>query len=203
MPEQKIFSQACENNKQPIGDALSTIFTKPGLILEIGSGSGQHAVYFAKRLPHVRWQPSDLDKTLVSVEAYRHEAGLTNVLTPAVLDVMQPPWPVARADGVFSANTAHIMAWPAVEAMFRGVAGLLAEDDRFCLYGPFNYGGQFTSEGNKRLDAWARSLNPASGLRDFEAIVTLGRQQGLHLIEDHPMPANNHLLEFAMNAGGS
>ncbi len=197
MIDNKLFSQACENNKQPIAELLQTVFSEPGLIVEIGSGSGQHAVYMASVLPHVIWQPTDMAEALHSVEAYRRESGLSNIKPALAMNVLDATWPITEVDGVFSANTAHIMSWPAVEAMFRGVAGLLAQDKPFLLYGPFNYSGEFTSEGNIRLDAWARSVYPGAGIRDFGEVCDFAEQCGFTLLQDHTMPANNRLLQFS------
>lgn len=196
MSDKQLFSQACENNKQPISNILQTVFTQPGLIVEIGSGSGQHSVHMALALPHAIWQPTDVGETLASINAYGHQSGLDNINPALVLDVLTTPWPLAKAEGVFSANTAHIMPWRAVAAMFVGVAGLLEANCSFCLYGPFNYKGEFTANGNARLDSWARSINPESGIRDSEAVVALAEQNSLVLVEDHTMPANNRLLQF-------
>ena len=148
MPAQKPFSQACENNKAPILNVLRQVFARPAGLLEIGSGTGQHAVYFGEHLPHLTWQPSDQKQYLAGCRLWVKEAGLANVRDPLELDVLAEPWPVSQCDGVFSANTAHIMHWPAVRAMFTGVAEILARDGHFCLYGPFKYGGRHTSESN-------------------------------------------------------
>lgn len=196
MHSQQLFSQACENNKIAISDILQTVFTKPGLVLEIASGSGQHAAHMAELLPHVRWQPSDRGETLPSIEIYRQQSGLNNINAPLQLDVLDKPWPLTKADGVFAANIAHIAPWQAVEAMFAGVDTLLDTGSHFCLYGPFNYDGKFTSAGNASLDAWAKSIYPGSGIRDCERVVELAAGNNFSLIKDHEMPANNRLLQF-------
>lgn len=197
MNSKKLFSKPSENNKQAICEVLQSVFHEPGLILEIGSGSGQHAVHMAAELPHVRWQASDTGETIESINAYRTESGLTNLPAPLVLNVLDSPWPLDKANGVFSANTAHIMSWQAVEAMFAGVARLLGKEQNFCLYGPFNYNGKFISDGNARLDAWAKSINPESGIRDYERLVDLAGNNAMQLVHDHAMPANNRILQFA------
>ena len=125
MPSQKPFSQACENNKAPILSVLQQVFTTPAVVLEIGSGTGQHAVYFAEHMPHLYWQPSDQKQYLDGCRLRVNEAGLDNLRQPLELDVRNTPWPVSHCDGVFAANTAHIMHWPAVESMFIGVSGIL------------------------------------------------------------------------------
>ena len=129
----KQYSEACEENKRPIIGVIREAFSGSRQILEIGSGSGQHAVYFSSELPHLRWQPSDRACNHASISAWRAEFALDNVLPPLSLDVSCDPWPETRYDGVFSANTAHIMAWPAVEDMFSGIGKLLAEGGSFCL----------------------------------------------------------------------
>lgn len=198
----KSFSPAFERNREPILEVLQAVFTDSGEVLEIGSGSGQHAVYFAARLPHLRWQPSELAMHLPSIRLWRDEAGLDNLAAPLALDVEQPqPWPlpVNHYDGIFSANTAHIMAWPQVEQMFQGVAQVLAPGGRFCLYGPFRYSGRHTSDGNARFDASLRSQGPG-GIRDIDELSILAERCGLALLRDWPMPANNRTLVWQQAA---
>lgn len=188
------FSQASENNKTPILEVLREHFTEPGLVLEIGTGTGQHAEYFAHHLPHLTWQPSDRPGHEDVCRARLDAAALANLRPPLALDVTQTPWPIDAADGVFSANTAHIMSWPMVEAMFAGVGRLLSAGGRFCLYGPFNENGQFTSDSNARFDSYLRTRDPAMGIRDWEAVDWLAQQHGLSLQARQAMPANNQLL---------
>lgn len=190
----KPFSQACENNKRPILAVLREAFAGLTEVLEIGSGTGQHAVFFAAELPALRWQPSDRAENLPGIRAWCGEAALPNLLPVLELDVCQQPWPVAAADAVFSANTAHIMGWDGVEAMFAGVGGRLRPGGVFCLYGPFNYGGRYTSPSNAEFDTWLKSVDPVRGIRDFEAVDELARRTGLVLAGDHAMPANNRTL---------
>ena len=192
--DSKPFSQACENNKEPILAVLRAVYTAPGMIVEIGSGTGQHAVHFGHHLPHLTWQPTDQAEYLSGIRAWLDEAGLTNVASPLLLDVTAPEWPVARAEGVFAANTAHIMAWPAVEAMFRGVGNLLEDGGAFCLYGPFSYGGEHTSASNAAFDARLREQDSRMGIRDRYELERLGEETGLVLEADHAMPANNRTL---------
>jgi cyclopropane fatty-acyl-phospholipid synthase-like methyltransferase len=163
-------------------------------VLEIGSGTGQHAVHFARHLPHLTWQPTDLAENHPSIRAWAAEAGLENLREPLVLDVSHRPWPVTCADAVFTANTAHIVSWPAVEAMFAGVGAVLPPGGRFCLYGPFSYGGRHTSASNVQFDAMLRARDPQSGVRDFEALAACAHEAGLVLRADHAMPANNRIL---------
>lgn len=190
----KPFSAACEENKAPILAVLREQFTEPGFVLEIGSGTGQHAVYFPQHLPHLTWQPTDVEESLAGIEAWRSEAGLANVLAPLALDVQQKTWPVSRIDYIFSANTTHIMSWPEVEYMFEGIGNMLIAGGRVCLYGPFNYGRRYTSDSNARFDAWLKARDPASGIRDFNDLNDLALGVGLSLIKDYEMPVNNRIL---------
>lgn len=188
------FSQASANNRQPILEHLQQRLTEPGLVLEIGTGTGQHAEYFAAAMPHLQWQPSDHPEALWMCRQRLREAGLDNILEPLALNVANTPWPVTACDTVFSANTAHIMAWSEVQAMFRGVAGLLPGEGLFWLYGPFNYQGEYTSASNQRFDDYLRAQAPHMGLRDMEDLQPLAAELGMVLEADHPMPANNRLL---------
>lgn len=189
----KPFSEACERNREPILKILKRVFADRRSVLEIGSGTGQHAAYFAPELPHLIWQASDIAENLPGIGQWVEEAGVPNLREPIALDVEQE-FPAVKVDAVFSANTCHIMSWPQVERMFAGVGRLLAPGGVFALYGPFNYHGKHTSESNVRFDAMLRSRDPASGLRDFDDISTLAGRAGLSLAEDNAMPANNRLL---------
>ena len=190
----KPFSQACENNREPILAVLREVFAHPGRVVEIGSGTGQHAVHFGRHLPHVHWQPTDVAENLAGIRAWLAEAGLPNVAEPLELDVAAAEWPVSAADGAFSANTAHIMPWPEVERMFQGVAAMLPAGGAFCLYGPFAYGGEHTSASNARFDASLRERDPCMGIRDRADLERLGTYRGLVLEADRAMPANNRTL---------
>lgn len=193
----KPFSQACENNKRPILAVLQRVFDRPGTVLEIGSGTGQHGVFFAEQLPHLQWQPSDRAENIPGMSRWFAEAGLANLLPPLVLDVTQAGWPARRFDGLFTANTLHIMAWSEVEAMFAGLERILAPGAKVCIYGPFNYEGRFTSPSNRAFDAMLRSQYPHMGIRDIAAVTELAKRHDLILLADHAMPANNRLLVFA------
>lgn len=190
----KQYSQACDENREPILDIIRDVFVDAHHILEIGSGTGQHAVYFARRLPHLNWQPSDLPENHASILAWRDEAGLENVQPPISLDVTAATWPDGKYDGLFSANTTHIMSWEAVQGMFGGIGKLLHRGACCCLYGPFNYGGTCTSDSNLQFDGWLKERDPASGIRDFEAIAELAGINGFELESDNEMPVNNRLL---------
>lgn len=196
----KEYSEACDENKAPILAILRTEFAACHDILEIGSGTGQHAVYFARHLPHLEWQPSDVESSHASINAWREAAGLDNVRPPLGLDVTRADWPDTTYDGLFSANTAHIMNWPAVRAMFTGIGRILRPGGIFCLYGPFNYRGQFTSDSNARFDRWLKARDPESGVRDFEALDALAGDNGMHLKADYEMPVNNRLLVWRRSA---
>lgn len=191
----KPFSQACENNKQPILEIIREVFADTDYVLEVGSGTGQHAVFFAQRMPHLQWQASDQAHYLPGIRAWRDDADLPNLPPPLELDVTRP-WPVTDIPAVFSANTLHIMSWQAVEAFFAALGERLAETGHLCLYGPFNYRGGYTSESNARFDQSLRQRDPKSGIRDFEAIEALAGEQGLALAGDYTMPANNRVLHF-------
>jgi hypothetical protein len=191
---EKPFSQACENNKGPILAVLREVFADPGLVVEIGSGTGQHAVHFAAQLPHLIWQPTDVADNLPGIRTWLGEADLPNLREPLTLDVAQGDWPVTAADYVFSANTAHIMGWPEVERLIGGVAALLPPGGAFCLYGPFAYGGEHTSDSNARFDASLKERDGRMGIRDVRDLEQLAEAAGLTLEADHAMPANNRTL---------
>ncbi|HEV2608106.1 MAG TPA: DUF938 domain-containing protein [Xanthomonadaceae bacterium] len=190
----KPFSPASERNRDPILDVLRPQFADRSRVLEIGSGTGQHAVHFAAALPNVIWQCSDRPDYLPGIRAWLSDARLPNTPDPFELDVARGPWPMARFDAVFSANTLHIMAWDEVQAMFAGLDGVLAADATVVIYGPFNVGGRFTSASNAAFDADLKARAPHMGLRDVEAVDALARSIGLLLVADIAMPANNRCL---------
>ncbi len=192
----KPFSEACENNQAPILAILREAFSAVHSVLEIGSGTGQHAVYFARHLPHLNWQTSDLAANHSGIHAWLDEASLPNTRPPIALDVNANPWPVEAVDGIFTANTLHIISWPEVEQLFRGAGQALLPGGVMCVYGPFNYGGKFTAPSNARFDEWLKARDPASGVRDFEAVCALALRHGLTLVADHAMPVNNRTLVF-------
>ena len=190
----KPFSESCVQNRDPILAVLRELFADRSHVLEIGSGTGQHAVYFGAALPHLVWQSADVPLHHAGIRAWLDEAALPNVRPPIALDVSQPGWRSGRYDAVFSANTLHIMGWPEVEAFFEGVGEVLKAGGVLAVYGPFNTNGAYTSESNARFDAWLKARDPASGVRDFEAVDALARAQGLVLRQDIAMPANNRTL---------
>lgn len=187
-------SDACERNQDPILAVLRQEFRACQRVLEIGSGTGQHAVHFATHLPHLRWQPSEMSPVPETLGARIRLANLANLRAPLALDVRQLPWPATGADAVFSANTLHIMSWESVGDFFRGVGAALTRGGVLCVYGPFRYGGAHTSPSNAEFDAWLGRRDPDSAIRDFEAVDALARTQQLHLVADHAMPANNRTL---------
>ena len=189
------YSQACENNKACILEVLERRFADAIEVLEIGAGTGQHAVHFAAAMSWLRWQPSDLAVNLPTLRPRCELYGGGNLLPPLALDVSARPWPVRPLPAaLFSANSLHIMPWTSVVAFFaelgeRAVAGTL-----LAVYGPFNYGGSYTSDSNARFDQWLAARDPHSAIRDFEAVDSLAAGAGFALMEDHAMPANNRLL---------
>ena len=190
----KPFSQACENNKDPILSVLKRVLINPCEILEIGSGTGQHAVYFAEHLPHVTWQPSDQTIHLPGIKSWLDETSLKNIKTPLALDINQQPWPVTNVEAVFTANTLHIMSWESVQMFIASLGEVMRTDAIFCSYGPFNVGGIYTSESNARFDLWLKEQDALSAIRDLEAIISLANDAGIKLLEDIEMPANNKFL---------
>jgi SAM-dependent methyltransferase len=190
----KPYAESSEVNKGPILAVLKDIFAGRKRVLEIASGTGQHAVYFGRELPHLIWQPSELAQNLAGIQAWLDEVQLPNVSAPLALDVNDSRWPVAAVDAIFNANTVHIISWPEVERLFAHIARVIEPGGYVCLYGPYNYGGNFTSESNARFDAWLKSRDPNSGVRDFEAVNRLAASHDLELQHDIAMPSNNRIL---------
>jgi cyclopropane fatty-acyl-phospholipid synthase-like methyltransferase len=187
-------SEACERNKGPILEVLTAALAESRAVLEIGSGTGQHAVHFARHLPHLAWQPSERAAELAPLAERIALEGPPNLAAAIELDVRAHPWPVTGFDAVFSANTLHIMPWEAVEDFFRGVGAVLAAPGVLCVYGPFRYRGAYTSDSNAEFDRFLRRRDPSSGIRDFETLEQLAVAQGFGLAADHAMPANNQTL---------
>ena len=192
---EKPFSQACANNSEPILKVLNRVFVDRNALLEIGSGTGQHAVYFAPRFSAMNWQPSDREENLPGIQAWIREHRVENLLEPFVLDV-NGQWPKPAYDAFFTANTCHIMDWPSVENMFEGIGRVASSSAVLAIYGPFRYEGNFTTESNARFDVWLKSQRKTQGIRDIEAIYNLAANIGMQLVEDNDMPANNQLLVF-------
>lgn len=189
---------ACDRNRAPILAVLRDHFADRRRVLEVGSGTGQHAMHFAAAMPWLAWQCSDRADALPGIAMWLDEAGLANTPPPLELDVARGPWPVERFDAVFSANTLHIMAWREVEAFFAGMAGVLADRATVVVYGPFKYAGAHTSDSNRDFDHWLKARDPRSGVRDFEAVDALAGAAGLQLVADAAMPANNRCLVWTL-----
>jgi len=188
------YSEACERNRDPILAVLREVFTDRSKVLEIGSGTGQHAVHFAAGLAHLIWQPSDLASNLPGIRSWCDEAALPNLRPPIELDLNQGPWPDTGADAVFSANTLHIVSWEEVQTLFVLAGQIVPPGGVLAAYGPFAYGGCHTSQSNARFDLMLRARDPRSGIRNFEEVDALARAQGLVLVRDVAMPANNRTL---------
>jgi len=199
----KPFSQACANNSQPILSILLRYLNKPMGLLEIGSGTGQHAAFFSEFLPHLQWHTSDLEENHAGINAWVEDYNAQfpqakNLHAPFVLNADDcPSLSIANLGGVFTANTLHIMSWRQVECLFNGIARQLPAGCLWFIYGPFNYKGQFTSKSNENFDAWLKDRGPHMGVRDIEKVLALADTQGLKLLEDNTMPANNRLLVFS------
>lgn len=188
---------ATRRNREPILEVLERWLEQPTHVLELASGTGQHAVFFASRLPHVVWQPSDADpEALDSIASWVAEEGPGNVATPVELDVRAGSWSVSRVDALFNANMIHIAPWAATEGLFAGAGRTLAPGGLLFLYGPFKLGGEHTSPSNAAFDADLRRRDPDWGIRDLEEIEALARGEGLWLLEVNDLPANNKLLVF-------
>jgi len=192
-------SPSCERNKEPILAVLREILAVPGLVLEIGSGSGQHAVHFARGLPHVEWQPTEVTENLPSISAWRDEAGLANLREPLVIDLFSDRWPIAAAQAVVCINTIHIISWVAAERLFAGVGRLLKPGGIMYVYGPYRYAGRPLEPSNEEFDRWLKARDAASGVRLFEDVNRLALENGLTLAGDRAMPANNRSLWWVRN----
>ena len=190
----KQFSPSCERNKEPILAVLREIFTAPGLVLEIGSGSGQHAVHFARGLPHMEWQPTDTAENLPSIAAWRTEAGLSNLREPLVLDLFAETWPAKKVQALVCINTIHIVSWPGVERLFAGASRILPPGAVMYVYGPYRYSDRPLEPSNEDFDRWLKARDPVSGVRLLEDVNRLAQQKGLVLVGDRAMPANNRSI---------
>jgi len=189
----KPHSPSCDRNRDPILAVLREYFADRRKVLEIGSGTGQHAVYFAAALPHLCWQTSDVAENLPGICAWLDEQKLPNTPSPLAIAV-QDHWPEMQFDAVFSANTLHIMSWPEVEQLFSRLDAALTNDAIVAMYGPFNYNGKFTSDSNAAFNEWLKARGEHMAIRDFESVNALAVAIGLHLIDDVAMPANNKML---------
>lgn len=192
----KPHNPAAERNQQAILAALKVHLGAAGSVLEIGAGSGQHAVYCGAGLPHLIWQASDLWPYVEGIRMWTDEAALSNVPAPIALDVARLPWPAEPCDAVFGANVLHYMAQTVAQQVFAGAAQVLNHAGQLIIYGPFNYNGAYISEGNQQLDAWLRSRHPDFAIRDFVQVERWAHESGFELRHDIAMPANNRLLIF-------
>jgi len=194
----KPYAASCDDNKDVILELIKLYLKDKLSVLEIASGTGQHAVYFTQALPHLMWQTSDLANNLPGIQQWLKEASCQNFPEPIELDVSQQ-WPDKHYDAVFTANSLHIMNHQQVEDCIKGLGSILNESAVCLFYGPFNYQGQYTSDSNKNFDVWLKNQNSGSCIKDFESICSLAKQQGLTLLNDHAMPANNRVLAFIKN----
>ncbi len=190
----KPYAKSCDINREPILEVLRDLFSDRKQVLEIASGTGQHAVYFGRALPHLIWQTSELEQNHAGIQMWLDEAQLPNVRSPVCIDANDAHWPVASVDAIFNANTVHIISSPEVELLFEGFGRVLVATGILCLYGPFNYDGKFTSESNANFDVWLKSRDPKSGVRDFETLNALAEKQNMVLLNDIEMPSNNRTL---------
>ncbi len=198
LPPDALVAPAAARNRDPILEVLRRRLPSRGVVLEIASGSGEHALHFARALPGIIWQPSDPDAAARrSIEAYRAANSLPNLLAPLALDASGAPWPVAHVDAIVSINMIHIAPWEACEGLFRGAAAALAPAGQLILYGPFNIDGRFTAPSNEAFDASLRSRDPAWGIRDLAEVCACAGRNGLRLAERVEMPANNLVVVFS------
>ncbi len=197
MANPKPFSESCVQNRTSIQQILQQYIDARKTVLEIGSGTGQHAVYFAEAFPQLLWQTSDLAEHHAGIQAWITDSQLPNVLPPLLLDCLGD-WPQQQFDLLYTANTLHIMSQHAVEAMFASIGGCMHVDSILLTYGPFNYQNQYTSESNARFDNWLKQRDPQSGIKNFEWVQDIAAKSGLECIHDHAMPANNRVLVWRL-----
>ena len=190
----KPYSVSCDQNRDPILSVLEPLLSNAKTLLEVGSGTGQHAVYFGERLPHLIWQCSDQAQYHAGIQGWLNDASLSNVLPPLALNVSEDAWPETQYDALYSANVTHIMHWKNVVDLFTSGAACIREDGLMICYGPFNFGGKYTSQSNAQFDQSLRARDPQSGIRAFEDLQKLANENGLSFLEDIKMPANNRIL---------
>ncbi len=194
MIPQRPYAPACARNQHALGETLRRYLPRHCTLLEIGSGTGQHAAFLAAQNPGWRWQCSDLAENLPGIAQWLEDLPPARRLDPIVLDVSRDSWPAGPYQVVFTANTLHIMPWSAVRLLFAGLGHTLAKGGLFAAYGPFNYAGQFTSPSNAEFDRWLKDRAAHQGIRDFAAVDALAQGAGCELLGDEAMPANNRLL---------
>jgi SAM-dependent methyltransferase len=192
----KPYSDSCDQNREAILAVLAPLFSSYSTVLEVGSGTGQHAIYFAEKMPHLTWYTSDCRSYLEGINMWLIEAGLPNVVAPFELDVSASQWPTLAVDAIFTANSLHIMHQPDVVNLIDGAGSLLSCGGSLVIYGPFNYNRQYTSESNARFDQWLQARDPESGIKHFEEVASLAKNCGMALANDYAMPANNRILHF-------
>jgi SAM-dependent methyltransferase len=196
-PDPRVYAPAVARNREPILAVLRRVLPKRGLVLEVASGSGEHAAFFAAALPHLLWQPSDRDpRALQSIAAFRAASGATNLLPPLTLDAAAADWPLTRADAVVAINMIHIAPWSAAEGLMAGAARLLPEGGALYLYGPYKEAGRHTAPSNEAFDADLRARDPRWGVRDLGEVIALAERHGLIHVETVAMPANNRSIIF-------
>ena len=188
-----VVCDAAERNKEPILSRIAPALSQTRRVLEIGSGTGTHALFFSAALPHLSWQPSDTGDYLPALRERLRREGGANLLPVVELDVRDDPWHVEEVDAIYSANTLHIMSWTSVQNFFAGAGRVLSKTGLLCIYGPFRYGERYTSDSNAKFDQFLQHRDPQSGLRDAHEVDRLALNQGLELTADHAMPANNQL----------
>lgn len=194
------YAESCDQNREPILTVLRQYLQPGDRVLEIGSGTGQHAAFFSRQLSDIHWQSSDCEQYLPAIRAWLIDADPARAPAPLRLDVLNDDWPAERYQAVFTANTTHIMSWPAVEAMFTGIGQVLAPGGLLLQYGPFSYAGHHTSPSNERFDQWLKDRDPLSGVRDLDQLRPPADDAGLVLEQDIEMPVNNRLLVWRKKA---
>jgi SAM-dependent methyltransferase len=192
----KPYSESCDQNKDVILSVISPLFSSLSNVLEIGSGTGQHAIYFAEKMPHLVWHTSDCLSYLDGINMWLTDSGLINVMPPVELNVSTSQWPQLEVDAVFTANTIHIMQQQDVVNLINGVGKLLKQGGSFVIYGPFNYNGLYNSKSNENFDQWLKQRDPLSGIKNFEEIESLANSINMQIVTDYEMPANNRILHF-------
>lgn len=202
MNSAKPYAPACDRNRDPILAVLREHFADRSRVLELGSGTGQHAVHFAAAMPHLSWQTSEAQpEHLDGIRMWLDEAGLPNTPPPVALDVTRAEqWPAWQADAVFTANTLHYMPWPSVQALLANLPRVMTRGAKLAVYGPFNIDGHYTSDSNAQFDVWLKQRDPRFAIRELEAVDALAAAQGLRLIEQRPMPANNFCVVWQRGA---
>ena len=191
----KPFAPAAEENREAILNVLREEFKFTSSVLEIGSGTGQHAAYFSQQLPHLTWQSSDKFEMLAGINMWLNDTNTQNTPDAIELDVCSH-WPQQNYQGAFAANVAHIMHWHEIEALFSGLDHVLTSSAVFCLYGPFNIDGKYTSESNRRFDQWLKNRDPESCIRDRKNLDQLALKNNFQASTEFDMPANNKILSW-------